>query len=183
MINKRSERLFKIVNNAMFTVISVILSFLVHIPISALLPFLKLDFSEAPIFIATLISGVGSGLTVLFASNLIRTISFSTVGWIGFVIRMTSVFIVLALGVARKRNINIFCKAFIITLGLIVCLLIKIPINYVFWTTFFGFSKEFLSPLMLTIVVPFNIVKITINVLIAFWLYKRTQTVIEKIKL
>ena len=68
--------------NAMFIVISLILGFLGRISIFAMVPFLKLDFSDIPAFFTTLLFGFSSGAIALIVSSLIHSIMFSSVGWI-----------------------------------------------------------------------------------------------------
>lgn len=170
------------IQNSMFTAISLALSLIIKIPIIPSVPFLKLDISDIPIFIATLMSGITSGVTVLFCVSLIRTLLFSTAGWAGFIIRMTSVVIIFMLGkFCRNKNRNIFYTVFIALIAVILCVFLKTAISYILWMLFFNMSKEYLNGIIFTAVIPFNIIKSVLNCGVSLYIFRKLKNTLEKI--
>lgn len=160
-----------IVYSAIFSAVSIILAFMGSFSIFPVFPFLKADISDVPVFLATLLFGIPSGITILLTVSIIRALLFSSSGWIGFVIRITSAIVVIFLGTSKKCKNKLF-KIFIITLGIALCLILKLSLNYFFWINFFSISKETINSLLFTIILPYNIIKILISILLAFMLRK-----------
>ena len=157
------------------------MSFLIKIPIIPLLPFLKLEVTDAPIFLCTLIFGMSSSVPVLIVVNAGRTLFLSSASWPGFIFRMTSIIIILFLELSKK-NSNIVYKILCIGLGTLIYIAIKIPINYFFWINVFGISKPILDNLLFTAVVPFNIIKFILNCVLAFVLIEPTKKILDSVK-
>lgn len=179
--NMRYSKIKILPQNIIFTVSSLLLAFFVRIPLIPALPFIKLDISDTPILIATLLSGPVSGCYILFVVSFLRFLLFSSAGFIGFITRMTSAIIVLSISFIKKNNINIFIKILILLLGIIFCLLVKIPINYFSWIYFFGVPKNVVCDLMLSYIVPFNLFKSTLNCVLALMLTKSCKNMLNKI--
>lgn len=169
MTNKNSVSLA--VYSSIFSAVSIILAFIGSFSIFPVFPFLKADISDMPVFLATLLFGIPSGTTILLTVSIIRALLFSSSGWIGFVIRITSIIIVAFLGISRRYKNKLF-KILIITLGIALCLALKLSLNYFFWINFFSISKETINSLLLTIILPYNIIKVLISILFAFMLRK-----------
>ncbi len=170
-ISTTVHRTRNIVHNSLFSSISLILALFGNITIFPVFPFLKLDFSEFPIYLATLIYGVPSGLSVLFTVSLIRMLLFSTSGIIGFIIRSSSVIIILFLGLSLRFK-NKILKFFIITIGLCINIIIKLSLNYYFWINFFSISRELLSSALFKIILPYNLIKLSSCLILAIYFKK-----------
>lgn len=164
----KQQKTLSIAYNSVFIVISLILGFLGRLSILPIFPFLKLDLSDAPVFAATLIAGFPSGLIVLLVSLLLRTFMFSSSGWIGFVIRSTSAIIVLFLGIFNSDKISKVYKFLGIALGVVICLSIKLIINYFLWTNFFNISPEVINKFMMSVIVPYNSIKLIVTILLSY---------------
>ena len=170
---KLKNRIPTIVHNSMFSVMSLVLAFLGNLTLFPVFPYLKADLSDMPIYLATLISGTSSGLTVLLIVSAIRMLLFSASGWIGFIIRITSTVLIIFLGTSRKYNIPKLFKVIIVGIGIVMCIFVKLSLNYFFWTNFFPISKECLNSLLWSIILPYNIAKILFSLFIAFWVKKK----------
>ncbi len=157
------------------------MSFLVKIPIIPLLPFLKLEVSDVPIFICALISGMSSAVPVLIVVTTIRTLFLSSASWPGFIFRMTSVVMIFFLCLSKKKS-NIIYKFLCICLGILVYITVKIPINYFLWINIFGISKPLLDDLLFIAVIPFNIIKCILNCILAFGLIEPTKKILYAVK-
>ena len=155
--------------NAMFIVISLILGFLGRMSIFAMVPFLKLDFSDIPAFLATLLFGFSSGAIVLIISSLIRSMMFSSVGWISFVVKLTMLLMLFFISKANEINKRTYK---IILVGSILYLSIKLILNYFIWKYFFGMTTEFLKTIMLPIIIPYNCIRLLVNLVVSSILFK-----------
>ena len=170
---KLKKRIPTLVHNSMFSVMSLVLAFLGNLTLFPVFPYLKADLSDMPIYLATLISGAPSGMTVLLTVSTIRMLLFSASGWIGFIIRMTSTVLIIFLGIAQKYTLSKIFKIIIVGIGIVICIFVKLSINYFFWTNFFPISKECLNSLLWSIILPYNIAKISFSLLIAFLVKKK----------
>ena len=157
--------------NAMFIVISLILGFLGRISIFAMVPFLKLDFSDIPAFLATLMFGFSSGAIVLIVSSLIRSMMFSSVGWFSFVVKLTMLLILFFISKSNEINKRTH-KIILILIGSVLYLTIKLFLNYFIWKYFFGMTTEFLKTIMLPIVIPYNCIRLLVNLVVSSILFK-----------
>ena len=157
--------------NAMFIVISLILGFLGRMSIFAMVPFLKLDFSDIPAFLATLLFGFSSGAIVLIISSLIRSMMFSSVGWISFVVKLTMLLMLFFISKSNEINKRTH-KIILILVGSILYLVIKLISNYFIWRYFFGMTTEFLKTIMLPIVIPYNCIRLLVNLVVSSILFK-----------
>jgi riboflavin transporter FmnP len=157
------------------------MSFLIKIPLILPLPFLKLEISDVPIFISALISGMPSAVSILIAVTVLRTLLLSSAGWPGFIFRMTSVVIIFFLCLSKKFS-NIIYKITCIFLGILICVIVKVPINYILWVNLFGISKTLLDNLLFTAIIPFNIIKHVLNCILAFTLLEPTKKILHTVK-
>lgn len=168
---KNSKSASTIVYNSMFAVTSLVLAFIGNISIFPVFPFLKADISDMPVFLSTIIFGIPSGVNILLTVSTIRALLFSSSSWIGFVIRLTSIIIIFSLGFSKKIKSK-FLKVLIIILGVVLCLILKLSLNYFFWINFFSISKSVISSLLFTIILPYNIIKILVSLILAIILKK-----------
>ncbi|MDO4504448.1 MAG: ECF transporter S component [Clostridia bacterium] len=155
--------------NAMFIVISLILGFLGRMSIFAMVPFLKLDFSDIPAFLATLLFGFSSGAIVLIVSSLIRSMMFSSVGWISFVVKLTMLLMLFFISKANEINKRTYK---IILVGSVLYLTIKLFLNCLVWKYFFGMTTEFLKTIIFPLAIPYNCTRLLINIVVSNILFK-----------
>lgn len=176
-----NRKALNITYNSVFIVLSIVLGFIGRISIFPVFPFLQLDFSDIPIFLSAAVSGIPSGVTVWFITALLRAVMYSSSGWIGFVIRSTSLILVVGFGICSKYKFKLFYKIIIISFLGFVCLGTKLIANWYLWIEFFNLSPEFLNSLMLTIIIPYNFLKIFLTSLISISLEKPTNKLINTI--
>jgi len=162
--------------NALLAAISLLLSIFARPIAVPFIPFLKIDFVDVPIFASTLLFGMSSGSVILFSVSFIKTLFFSIAGWTGFVMRMTSIVIVFFLGIYYKKQ-----KYFLIlcTISILISILIKSPISYIFWVYFHSTPAEIIKSRMLPIIIPLNVIKMIINITFASILTKRLKKILE----
>lgn len=140
------------------------------------LPMLKFDFSDIPIFISTLIFDQFSGYLILFVVSIVKSTLFSSVGWMGFIMRMVSAVSVFFLNMYNKKKKNIIFYSF---LSILFPILIKIPINYLLWINFFSMNLDQVNSMM-KIIFPYNIIKYLINIWISVFLSEKLKRIMDK---
>ncbi|MDR1240425.1 MAG: ECF transporter S component [Oscillospiraceae bacterium] len=166
----------QIATNSLLAAISLVLSVICRSLIFPIIPFLKLEISDAPIFAASLIFGIPSGLSILFVVSLLKTLFFSIAGWPGFVLRMLSAILILFLGIYKQKRKFL---VLIIILAIITYIIIKTPFSYIFWVYLHGMSPESIKKAMLPIIIPFNIFKVIINISFALVIEKYLKKALE----
>ena len=140
------------------------------------LPMLKFDFSDIPIFVSTLIFDQFHGYLIIFVVSIIKYTLFSSVGWMGFIMRMISVVPIFFLNMYNKKKKNIILYSF---LSIIFSLLIKIPMNYILWINFFSMNLDQVNSMM-KIILPYNIIKYIINIYISVLLSNKLKNIMDK---
>ena len=178
MFLKSKNKISNIVHNSMFSVVSLLLAFLGNLTLFPVFPYLKADISDMPIFLATLVSGIPSGITVLMTVSIIRALLFSSSGWIGFLMRTATIVIIVALGIAKNKSKT--QKVLIITLGIVLYVIVKLSLNYFCWITFFSISKTLINSLLITIILPYNALKVLIGLLLAFIIYSHLNKYLKR---
>lgn len=175
------KKILILAQNVIFIVLSVLIAFFIRIPLIPAMPFLTLEFSDVPVLISSILYGYSSGICVLFLSLLLRLMLFSSTGFIGLTIRLTSIFLVFAVYFFKKNTLNFVSRILLFILFLVLCVLIKIPLNYLSWLYLFKIPKDLILPLMFSYVIPFNILKISINCVFALALAKPCEKLLIRI--
>ncbi len=175
------QKILILAQNVIFIILSVLVAFFIRIPLIPAMPFLTLEFSDVPVLVSTILYGYSSGICVLFLSLLLRLMLFSSTGFIGLIIRSTSIFLIFAIYFFKKNTLKLVSRVLLFILFLVLCVFVKIPLNYVSWLYLFKIPKELILPLMFSYVVPFNILKISINCVLALVLSTPCQRLLIKI--
>ncbi len=179
----RQNKVLTTVYNSMFIVISLILGFFGRLSIFPVFPFLKLSFADIPVFLATLVSGIPSGILVLLISSGLRTIMFSSAGWLGFIMRANSIIMVVFIGLFYYKNsIKKIYKILWLSLGILICLTVKLIFNYFVWIGFFSVSRDLLDSLMLPMIIPYNLLKLIVTVGATFYLENPVKKILKSLE-
>ncbi|GMB10890.1 MAG: ECF transporter S component [Candidatus Improbicoccus devescovinae] len=174
--------------NAFLATISLIFILISRMQIIPFPFFLRLEFSDAPIFAATLIFGVQSGILILIAVCFIRSIFFSTIGYSGFIMRIISIIPIISLGIYNKisskfyKNLQKRYLILCMLLGILWYIIIKIPISFLFWVYLHNFPSEFIKKIIPTIIIPVNIIKISFNYLLGIYIANLINKVSDIVK-
>ncbi len=165
---------------ALFTAISIALVYAVRIPMFA--PFLEYDPADITIFIATIAFGIPSGLMLTVAVSIIQgfTVSASS-GIIGIVMHIvaTGSFVVVCGLVNRRKNTTPHLIAALVA-GSLTMTAVMVGMNLVLTPIFMGSSVETVVEMLVPIIIPFNLVKSTINAWGAFMIYSFIKKPLER---
>ncbi|WP_242844343.1 ECF transporter S component [Candidatus Soleaferrea massiliensis] len=172
--NTMHNRIRKIVTLALMAAMSIMLLYLIRFPIFPAAPFLEYDPANIPIFIATYLYGPFSGLAVTAVTCLIQgfTVSSSS-GVIGILMHFfaTGSFVLVA-GFLFRKHKNGRRLVFASVSGALAIVGMMVLWNLVFTPLFMGTPVEAVLQMLVPVIIPFNLIKAGVNVLIAAFVYK-----------
>lgn len=168
MEDNTRKRILKMVQMAMLIAISLVLMMLIRFPIFPAAPFLQYDMADVPVLIGTLLFGPLSGLLILLIEAFLQAFLLAGDGWVGFLMHFFAQGVmVLIVGAIYKKWHNIRGLVVGLVLGTLGATAMMVPLNYIFTVHFYGVPLEALNDLMLPAVIPFNLIKMGVNCLIA----------------
>ena len=171
---------------AMLSAIAYILMFYIRIPISfPMVDFLKYEPKDVIIVISGFLMGPMSAFVISLLVSLIEMFTISTTGPIGFVMNVISTcsFACTAAFVYKKKR-SITGAVFGLICGTIAMVILMLAWNYFILPLYMPYvSREAVKPLLVSVFLPFNILKGGLNSAIAFLLYKPVVRTLRKTKL
>lgn len=169
----------KLVKIAVLSALAIVLMILLRFPIPSA-PYMEYDPADIPVFIGGFMYGPIAGLIITVIVSFIQAITVSASSdWIGFVMHViaTGSFVIVASLIYKKIHTY---KGAIISLiaGTITMTVIMIPANLIF-TPMFGVPLETVKAGILTIIVPFNLLKAIINSVVTLLVYKPLSRILK----
>ena len=197
----RQQNTQKLVTMAVLVALSVIMLLLIRFPIFPSAAFLEYDPADIPIFLGTFAYGplAGFALTVVAAIIQGMTVSASS-GFIGIMMHVfaTGSFVLVA-GNWYQRHKTKKQAVVALVLGCLVWTVSMMIWNYFFTPIFMGMPRVFsalaqvqmptrmdtfmgmpraaVAPMIFPVIVPFNLIKSSVNSVITFLLYKRFSNI------
>jgi riboflavin transporter FmnP len=167
---------------AMLTAVSVILVWLIHLPLIPSVPFLEYDPADIPILIGTFVFGPVAGLALTFAASVLQGLTVSASGGLyGILMHFiaTGTMCLVAGSIYRAHKTR---KVAVIALaaGILVTTVVMAGANLVVTPLFTGWPVSAVKDLLLPGIIPFNLVKFSVNSLVTFLLYKMISRLIHK---
>jgi len=193
---KNKSHIYRLCFAGIITAISIVLV-LPSFKIFPAASFLEYNPSDIPIIIASLTLGPIWGFLISVAVSAIQAVTISAEsGMYGFLMHVsaTSIFALLSgiiFSPTIKKRKEIFQKdskyIFRLWLSLIIggiaSVIIMIPMNLIFVPLFMGGTYKDVVPMLLSAIVPFNVLKMLLNCSGAGILFTATKNVLNKIKL
>ena len=172
--NAIHDKIRRIVTLALMAAMSIMLLYLIRFPIFPAAPFLEYDPANIPIFIATYLYGPVSGLAVTAVACLIQgfTVSSSS-GVIGILMHFfaTGSFVLVAGFLFRKHKSGKRLALASVS-GALTMVATMVLWNLVFTPLFMGTPVDAVLQMLVPVIIPFNLIKAGVNVLIAAFVYK-----------
>lgn len=158
---------------SVLTALSIILMLLIRFPIFAAAPYLEFEPMDIPILIAGFAYGPLAGLIVTLVSSLIQGVAVATTGWVGVLMHFiaTGVFVTVASLIYKRRHNKVGAVLGLIA-GVLSMAAIMVPANLILTPAFYGTPIEVVKPLLLPIIIPFNLIKAGINAGVTLIIYK-----------
>ena len=173
MMNKQAiDRLVKL---GLLTAISILLVYLIHFPIFPAAAYLEYDMADVPILIGTFLFGPWWGLLLTGVVSLLQWILVSPAsGWVGALMHFFATgTCVLIAGTVYHRHHTLRGAVIGMVVGGIAQVLMMIPLNLIFTVHFNGAPQAVVLAMLVPIIIPFNLIKVGINGILTFLLYKR----------
>lgn len=178
---KQSFNVKKLTILAMFSAMAFLVSMIIRIPIFSAAPYLKLDFKDAFIVLAGFIFGPIETIIIAFVVSFIEMVTISESGFIGLVMNVLATVgfsTVAAIVYSYKRTIK--GAIFGLALGVISMTIIMMLWNYLITPFYLGTTRADVAPIIMPIIMPFNLIKASINAAITLMIYKPLITALRK---
>ncbi|MCI8728724.1 MAG: ECF transporter S component [Clostridia bacterium] len=141
-------------------------------------PFLEFDFADIPIFIAALVYGPLTALTITLVVCFVQGITISAIsGIMGILMHFvaTGSFVLVA-GLIHKRFYSIKGAIAALAGGILTWNIVMVPFNIlitpIFLNMFYGMPKEAIYDYLVPFIIPFNLIKSSVNAVITIILYR-----------
>lgn len=169
----QSERTKRLVQMAMLAAISVLMIYFIRIPFP-LAPYMVFDMADVPILLGAFTLGPVAGLLILLVVCLIQAFLLGGNGIIGMIMHFVSsaAFILVAGYIYRRFGKNTKSIVIGLVLGALATVALIIPFNIVFTPMIVGGTSQDVLRLIVPVLLPFNLVKVTINAVLFFLLFK-----------
>jgi riboflavin transporter FmnP len=159
---------------AFFVALSVVLVYLIRFPIFPAASFLEYDPADIPILIGGFAFGPVAGviLTVIAAGIQALTVSAQS-GVYGFLMHViaTSVLVVVASLIYRYRHTIVGGIVGLVS-GTIAMSVVMVIANHFITPLFMGVPASAVDPMLLPVILPFNLIKAGANSVVTFLVYK-----------
>lgn len=171
----------KIAKMGVLTSLSIVLVLLIRLPLIPSAQFLEYDPADVPILIGTFIYGPAAGLILTIMVSVVQglTVSASS-GWIGIIMHIISTgMFALVAGLIYKRFHSLKGAIAALIAGTLSMTLIMIPLNLYVTPKFLGVPIEVVKSMLIPAIIPFNLVKASINSVIVMVVYKSVGRVLN----
>ena len=172
------QNIKKLTVMAMLVAVSVILVYIVHFPIFPSAAFLEYDPADIPILIGAFTYGPLAGILLTIAASAVQALTVSAQsGLYGFLMHVisTSILCVTA-GFIYKRHHTRMGAALALLVGTVAMGLGMMLANHFITPLFMGVPTEMVDGMLLTVFLPFNLLKAGINSAVTFLVYKTVST-------
>lgn len=166
---------------AMFSVLAYIVMMIFKTPLLPSAPYLKYDAKDAVLGLEAVTLGPIPAVISAAVVSLIEFITNSHSGPVGSLMNfLSSSLFILPVGIIcwRKKSFASLC------VGLVCSILCEgigmMPLNYILTPFYQPMSREAVAKLLLPVILPFNLIKASINAVITLILYKPLMSVLKK---
>lgn len=158
---------------AFFIAISVALGYLVHFPIFPSAPYLQYDPADIPILIGAFAFGPLAGVILTVIASFIQAFIVVGDGFYGFLMHAiaTSSLVVTAGLIYRFRHTIVGGIVGLVS-GTVAMGAVMVVANHFITPIYLGVPASAVDPLLLPIILPFNLIKAGINSVVTFIVYK-----------
>ncbi len=193
-MTKRQLRVYRIAAMGVFTALSIVLVYFIHLPIFPAVPFLEYDPADIPIIICAYLFGPQHGLILTVIVSVVQGLTVSAQsGWIGILMHILSTgALVIAnsglrvLLLKRKEKAGVLSRAGLVNVVSLVAGVVAMTAtmglwNLLFTPMFMGVTLDVVLTHM-PFIIAFNVIKAAINSVIVLAVYKlMPQKLIERL--
>ena len=184
MANTRNQSTLRLTTLGMLAALSLVLVFF-NFPLFPTAPFLKFDFADIPLLICSMLFGPLPSLAVLFVVSVVQAFLLGGDSYLGCIMHfVASGAMLVVTGLLCSRSSRTSRTVLGLALGALTMTALMIPMNYLITPLYLGgHSPETLgiiTSLLLPAIVPFNIIKSSVNCLLAFVIFRLLRSFFEK---
>jgi riboflavin transporter FmnP len=176
----RSERTIRITRISMLAAISLVLVLLIRIPFPPA-PFLVYDPADIPIFIGAFAFGPLAGIILTLIVSFVQAFILGGDGIIGFFMHVvsTGAFVLVAGHIYKRKKTRKMAVIALIS-GVLVMTVSMMLWNLLITPIFLGVPREAVMAMLFTVILPFNLLKSSINAFVTFITYKSISRILHK---
>jgi len=181
-MEKTTERTKFIARLGVMSALSIVLAALFHFPLFPAASFLEYDPADIPILLMSFLYGPAAGVLITAVVSIIQGLTVSASGgFIGILMHFlaTSCFCIVASIPYRKNKTN---KGMItgLILGALAMAVVMCGCNLIFTPIYMKVPVSVVASMIGPIILPFNLLKATINAVAAYILYKPCKLLFER---
>lgn len=168
------EKTRKLTVMAMLVAVSVVLVYLIHLPIFPAAPYLEYDPADIPILVGTFAYGPLAGLALTAVAAIIQGVTVSAgSGLYGIIMHFiaTGALVLVAGSIYRFQHKRTGAAVGLIC-GTLAMGLVMMIANHFITPYFNGMLTAVVDTLLLPVILPFNLIKGGINSVVTFLVYK-----------
>ena len=172
-VQDSSSQTKRIVMTAMLCALGYIAMVLIHIKLMPAAPFLTYDPKDAIIVIGGFLFGPAEALIISLIVAFLEMITVGESGIIGFVMQVIATMAFAGTASLIYRRVHTKRGAIIGLISGVVCMTVVMVFwNYILSPIYLGTDRSTVVALLVPAIIPFNLLKGSINALLAFLLYK-----------
>ncbi len=169
----------KITLTAMFCALAFVCTLYVKIP--GIAGFLTLDVKDSLIVLSSLLLGPLSGAVVAVAVPFLELVTISSTGVIGFIMNaLSSLTFALVTGLIYKMKKNMTGAVIGLLAGVVSVTAVMLVLNLLLTPIYTGMPTSTVAGMIPKILLPFNLVKASMNAALVLLLYKPLSKILRK---
>ena len=174
---KTKMNLRQLTTMAMLAAISILLTAVFHVPLFSAAPYLKTDVADVPLLLAAYLVGPGPGLLLTGVVCILHSLLLASDGGLWgmvthFVASGTLVYFAGLIAHKRKRLPNMVLGLLV---GTVLMTLLMCALNLYATPILTGIPQESVREILLSVLLPFHVIKGGVNGLLALLLYPKLK--------
>lgn len=175
-MNQNRQKIKKLTVTAMFCALAFVLTY-IKIPVM----FLSLEIKDSMIVLCTLLFGPLSGLVIAILVPLLELMTHSSTGVYGLIMNiLSSVTFAMVTGLIYKYKKSFYGAIAALISGVFAVTAVMVLANLFITPYYMGTTMQAVATLIPKVLLPFNLVKATLNGAIVLLLYKPMSTILKR---
>lgn len=166
---------------AIFCAVSVVLIYLIRLPIFPAAPYLVYDPADVPLMIATYMFGPWWGLAATAVASAVQASTVSADGIIGFCMHVfaTGTYVIIAGLIYKGMGQNLRATIVSLVVATLAAAAMMVPLNLIF-TPMYGTPIDAVKSLIWPVIIPFNLIKFGLNSIITAVVFRSVKYFVGK---
>lgn len=183
MKTNTKSNIVRMAQMGMLAAIALVLVTVTQFPLIPAAPFMKYDMADVPILMGTLLFGTVPGLVILFVVSLVQAFLLGGDGWVGLVMHVVaSGVLVVLVGQFSRWHHKTGETILGMVLGTLGMTAMMVPMNLLLTGYFQGVPMQAIIDMILPVIIPFNLIKASLNCVITGVLFKALQPFVRRNK-